>query len=114
MSEHEHDHHHDHDHDHGGAHPHGHGHTHSHTQTAAVLNRLSRAIGHLESVRKMVEAGRDCSEVLIQLAAVQSALGGVSRVILKDHIEHCITDAVERNDLQAIDDLNHAIDHLLR
>lgn len=109
---------HDHDFTHGHdqehTHSHGHGHTHSHTQTAAVLNRLSRAIGHLESIKKMVESGRDCSEVLIQLAAVQSALGSASRVILKDHIEHCIIDAVENKDQQAIDDLNHAIDHLLR
>ena len=48
---------------------HSHEHKHQHTQTKAVLNRLSRAIGHLESVRKMVEDGRDCSEVLVQLAA---------------------------------------------
>ena len=52
----------------------GHTHTHSHTQTRAVINRLARAIGHLESVRRMVESGRDCTEVLMQLAAVQSAL----------------------------------------
>ena len=61
-------------------------HTHSHTQTKAVLNRLSRAIGHLESVKKMVESGRDCTEVLIQLAAVRSALNNTAKVILKDHI----------------------------
>ena len=49
-------------------HTHGeHGHHHSHAQTKAVLNRLSRAIGHLESIKRMVEDGRDCSEVLIQL-----------------------------------------------
>ena len=47
-------------------HSHGeHGHHHSHAQTKAVLNRLSRAIGHLESIKRMVEDGRDCSEVLI-------------------------------------------------
>lgn len=105
---------HDYEHIHEDVHAHSHGHTHSHTQTAAVLNRLSRAIGHLESIRKMVESGRDCTDVLIQLAAVRAALGGVSRVILKDHMEHCITDAVEHHDQQAIDDLNHAIDHLLK
>ena len=49
-----------------------HTHAHPHTQTKAVLNRLSRAIGHLESVKRMVEDGRDCTEVLIQLAAVRS------------------------------------------
>ena len=56
-------------------HTHGeHGHHHSHAQTKAVLNRLSRAIGHLESIKRMVEDGRDCSEVLIQLSAVKSAI----------------------------------------
>ena len=65
-------------------HSHGNGHSHVHANTKAVLNRLSRAIGHLESVRQMVEDGRDCSEVLIQLAAVKSAINGVGKVILKD------------------------------
>lgn len=92
----------------------GHTHTHTHTQTAAVLNRLSRAIGHLESVKRMVEDGRDCSEVLIQLAAVKSALNSTGKVILKDHIEHCIVDAVEQGDRQAILDLEKAIDQFMK
>ena len=91
-----------------------HGHLHSHAHTREVKNRLSRAIGHLESVKKMVEDGRDCSDVLIQLAAVRAALGAVSRVILKDHLEHCIVHAVESNDQAAIDELEHAIDKLIR
>lgn len=93
---------------------HSHGHGHSHTQTKAVLNRLSRAIGHLESVKRMVETGRDCTEVLMQLAAVQSALNNTAKVILKDHIEHCLTDAVEQDDHQALDDLNKAIEQFMR
>lgn len=44
-----------------------------HESTKQVLNRLSRAIGHLEAVRHMVEEGRDCPEVLVQLAAVDPA-----------------------------------------
>ena len=57
---HSHDEGHTHDHDHDECcHNHGHGHTHTHTNTKAVLNRLSRAIGHLESIRRMVEEGRD-------------------------------------------------------
>ena len=54
---HTHDHEHVHDHEH--SHAHGHGHTHSHEHTRSVLNRMSRAIGHLQHVRKMVEEGRD-------------------------------------------------------
>ena len=90
-----------------------HEHLHSHTHTKEVLNRMSRAIGHLESVKRMVEDGRDCSEVLVQLAAVRAALGSVSRIILKDHLEHCIVHAVESNDQKAIEELERAIDKLL-
>lgn len=95
-------------------HSHNHGHTHSHTHTKAVINRLSRAIGHLERVRRMVEDGQDCTEVLIQLAAVRSALTNTGKVILKDHIDHCIVDAVEEGNLQAIDDLERAIDQFMK
>ena len=102
---------HSHDHEHDHDHPHDHGH--SHTQTKAVLNRLSRAIGHLESVKRMVEDGRDCTEVLVQLAAVRSALNNTAKVILKDHIEHCLADAVETGDQQSIEDLNTAIEKFM-
>ena len=108
---------HEHTHEDGTVHTHSHdsehSHTHSHTHTKAVLNRLSRAIGHLESVRRMVESGRDCSEVLIQLAAVRSALGNTAKIILKDHIEHCIVDAVEAKDVIALDELNKAIERFM-
>ena len=91
-----------------------HSHTHSHTHTKAVLNRLSRAIGHLESIRRMVEEGRDCSEVLIQLSAVKSAINNTGKVILKDHIEHCLVEAVECGDMEAIADLTEAIDRFMK
>lgn len=123
MSQQEHRHDHVHEHTHTDAnghvytHSHGEGdthpHTHSHTQTKAVLNRLSRAIGHLESVKRMVEDGRDCTEVLVQLAAVRSALNNTAKVILKDHIEHCLADAVETGDQQSIEDLNTAIEKFM-
>lgn len=99
-------------HEHGHAHAHGHAHTHANTK--AVLNRLSRAIGHLESIRRMVEEGRDCSEVLIQLSAVKSAINNTGKVILKDHIEHCLVDAVECGDMEAIADLTEAIDRFMK
>lgn len=91
-----------------------HGHTHSHTQTKVVLNRLSRAIGHLNAVKRMVEQGRDCSDVLIQLSAVNSALQGVSKIILKDHIEHCLVEAVKEDDKETIDKLKEAIDKFVK
>jgi DNA-binding FrmR family transcriptional regulator len=62
----------------------------------------------------MVEDGRDCSEVLMQLAAVRSALNSTAKIILKDHIGHCIVDAVESNDLATIENLNQAIEQFLK
>ena len=101
-----------HDHDH--AHGHSHSHTHTPENTRAVLNRLSRAIGHLQSVKRMVEEGRDCSEVLIQIAAVRSAIDNTGKIILQDHLKHCIIDAAREGDQQAIDDLCQAIDKYMK
>ena len=86
---------------------------HTNEHTKAVLNRMSRAIGHMNAVKKMIEEGRDCSDVLIQLSAIKSEITGVSKVILKDHIDHCIVDAVKENDDDAIEHLKGAIDKLL-
>ena len=94
--------------------PHSHSHTHTHENTKAVLNRLSRAIGHLESIKKMVESGRDCSEVLIQLSAVKAAINNTGKVILQDHIQHCLVDAIETGDYEAIEELNKAINIFIK
>lgn len=87
---------------------------HKHENTKAVINRLSRAIGHLESVKKMAEDGRDCSEILIQLAAVKSAINNTGKLILKDHINHCIVHAIENNDKKVLDELAEAIDKFVK
>ena len=91
-----------------------HDHPHIHENQKAVVNRLSRAIGHLEKVKRMVEAGHDCSEVLVQLAAVRSALDNTGKVILKDHIHHCMVDAVAAGDKDAIDGLCQAVDKFMK
>jgi DNA-binding FrmR family transcriptional regulator len=78
-----------------------------------VLDRLSRATGHLESVKRMIQDGRSCPEVLIQLAAVRSALNNTGKLILKDHIDHCIVDAIETNDDKALEELSRAIDQFI-
>ena len=84
------------------------------TVTSTKINRLARAMGHLEKVKRMVEAGYDCSEVLVQLAAVRSALDNTGKVILKDHMRHCMVDAVAAGDEHAIDDLCSAIDKFMK
>ena len=101
-------------HTHGSGDGHFHPHSHSHTQTRAVANRLSRAIGHLEAVKRMVEDQRNCTEVLIQLSAVQSAINNTAKIILKDHIQHCMMDAIYQSDQQALTDLQDVIEKFMR
>ena len=117
MTEHKHDEHaHAHTHD-GHTHTHVHGehtHTHSPEHKKSILNRMSRIIGHMESVKKMVENDRDCTDVLIQLSAVSSALKGVSRAVLKEHMSTCIVEAVQEDDMEALQELNDAIDKFMK
>lgn len=89
-------------------------HSHKHTETKNVIHRLLRATGHLEAIKKMVEEGRDCGDVLIQLAAVRSAINSIGKIILADHMEHCITDALEHGDHEALDRFNDAIAKFLK
>ncbi len=84
-----------------------------HEYKKAILNRISRALGHFNSIKKMVEDDRDCSDILIQLSAVKAEVVSISKVILKDHLDHCIVDAVKGNDEEAIEKLKGAIDKLV-
>jgi DNA-binding FrmR family transcriptional regulator len=89
------------------------GQVHQHKDTKKVLDRMSRAIGHMESIKRMVEEGRDCSEILIQISAVRSALNNVGKIILQDHISHCVVEAVETGDRKVLEDLNNAVGKFL-
>ena len=111
---HDHDHPHDHDHDHDHSHTHNHSHTHDPEQTRAIINRLKRSIGHLDKVRRMVEDGEDCADVLIQLSAVKSEINNTGKLILKQHMEHCIVEAVRENDQTSLDKMNEAIDRFMK
>ena len=97
---------------HASLHPHHH--THSDEEKKAIQNRLSRAIGHLNKVKSMVENDADCSEVLIQLAAVRNAINNTGKVVLKNHMNHCIVHAIEDGDTETIEALNHAIDQFMK
>lgn len=91
-----------------------HTHAHMHPNAKAVSNRLAKAVGHLEKVKRMVDNGEDCSQVLIQLAAVKSAINNAGKVILIDHINHCIVDAVQENDFKKIEELSEAIQQFVK
>lgn len=73
------------------------------------VRRLKAAEGQIRGVQEMIEAERPCLEVLTQLAAAQSALRGVSRIILRNYLENCATQAIRRSDPKVYDELMDAI-----
>lgn len=87
---------------------------HKHESTKAVINRMARAIGHMEAIKVMVKDGRDCSEVLIQIGAVKSALNNIGKIILKDHVDHCVVKAIKTGDQKVLSDLSDAIDKFIK
>ncbi len=112
--DHKYDHDHDHEHDHGHAHPHehahGYAHFHSPEEKKRQLNRISRVIGHLQHVKRMIEADEDCADVLTQLSATRSAITGLGKEIMNEHIRHCISHALEDGDMEAVEEFQKAIE----
>ena len=93
---------------------HSHSHAHVHRNTKTVKNRLARVIGHLHAVERMIDDGSDCAEVLVQLAAVRSAVNNICKIILRDHMNHCVLDAVQNGDTETLSELDKAIDLLMK
>ena len=91
-----------------------HTHTHDPAEVKKIANKLARSIGHLNKVKSMVENNDDCSDVLIQLAAVKGELNKIGNDIIKQHLEHCLVHAIEEGDLSAIEHMNDAIEKFMK
>jgi len=86
-----------------------------HTQTRQIANRLARIEGHVAAIRSMVLEDRPCPDVLTQLAAVGAALDQVGRLVLSDHLAHCVVDAARRGDARrTLADLEAALERYFR
>lgn len=63
---------------------------------ASNLNRLRRIEGQIRGLQKMVEGDRYCPDILVQISSVQEALRGVGRALMRNHLQHCATDALTK------------------
>ncbi len=85
-----------------------------HEHFEEIKKRLSRVEGHVRGIAKMLDEGKPCDEILIQLAAVRAALGKASKVLLEDHFEHCVMGKVTSRALEAeLIDFKKALDNYL-
>jgi DNA-binding FrmR family transcriptional regulator len=85
-----------------------------HEHTESVLLRLARIEGHVRGVKRMVEEGSSCPDVLVQISAVRSALNSVGQVILEDHLKSCMVTAVQDGKFEdAFRDLKTSLDRFI-
>jgi len=93
---------------------HGRGDAHEHAHKKSVLGRLARIEGHVRAVRRMVEQDVTCPEILIQIAAVRSALNAAGRLILEDHVRGCLIDAAQEGEFEVVfRDLKNSLDKFI-
>ena len=86
----------------------------AHKHTKRVADRLARVQGHVGAIKRMVEEERPCPDVLVQMAAARVALDKAAKLLLGDHIEHCLTDSLRRKDAKAhLGELREALERYL-
>jgi DNA-binding FrmR family transcriptional regulator len=86
----------------------------AHKQRKNVRDRLVRAEGHIRGIIKMIDEEKECPDILIQIGAVKAALEKAGMVILEDHIEHCLIEAVKSGDIEPqVQELKAALQKLI-
>ena len=79
----------------------------------AVGNRLATIEGHIKAIRKMLDEGRDCVELITQLLAVERSLRSASVLVLNNHLDHCVKDAVKNGDTSEVDEMHKLMELFL-
>ncbi len=88
---------------------------HLHERQQNVIRRLARIEGHVRGVKRMVEQGQPCPDILMQIAALRSALNSVGRIVLEDHLKGCMIKSFREGDFEsAYQALTQSLDMLLR
>ena len=76
-------------------------------------NRLAAIEGHVQAVRQMLTEDKECEDILLQLSAIQGSLEKLGKIILKDHLNNCVKEGIQRGDAQVLERFNQVLDKYL-
>lgn len=76
----------------------------SETELRQLQNRLKRMIGQLGGISKMLEENRYCGDILMQVAAVESALQAFGHVVLREHLQTCVVEQIQKGNTAIVDE----------
>lgn len=79
-----------------------------------MLNRLSRIEGQIRGIKGMVERNVYCTDILVQVAAVNAALNSFNRVLLSNHIKTCVTQDIRDGKEETVDELLQTLKKLMK
>ena len=79
-----------------------------------LLNRLSRIEGQVRGIRKMVEKGAYCTDILVQVSAVNAALNSFNKVLLSNHIHTCVAENIRKGNDDVVDELVTVLQKLMK
>lgn len=85
-----------------------------HIHSKKIINRFARIEGHVKSIKTMLESGRECTDVFIQIAAVRKALDNASKEILKEHLNMYLENIDDTDTKDTVEDVKKSIDQYLR
>lgn len=84
-------------------------------QTVKLLvNRLNRIAGQVNGVKNMVEDNAYCTDILIQVSAITSALNSFNKELLSEHIRTCVSDDIRNEEYETVDELVNVLQKLMR
>lgn len=79
-----------------------------------LIVRLSRIEGQIRGVKGLIEKETYCDDVITQISAIQSAMNGVTKVLLENHLKSCVVERVEKGDYKVIDEVLGTIHRLMK
>jgi CsoR family transcriptional regulator, copper-sensing transcriptional repressor len=87
---------------------------HSDKMKSNLVTRLNRIEGQIRGVKGMIEKDAYCDDILNQIAAIQSALNGVGKLLLEGHMKSCVADRIQSGDFEVIDELLKTMNKLMK
>ncbi len=95
---------------------HHHGRTSHHSEKLKqnLTARLNRIEGQIRGIKGMIEKDVYCDDVLNQIAAVQSALNAVGKLLLEGHLKSCVVERIQQGDHEVLDELMKTVNKLIR
>ncbi|MCQ2481074.1 MAG: metal-sensing transcriptional repressor [Clostridia bacterium] len=80
----------------------------------ALMNRLSRIEGQVRGIKNMLENDAYCTDIIVQVAAINAALNSFNKELLANHIKTCVTDDIKAGKTETVDDLLNTLQKLMR